>query len=185
MDAIILSGLPAVGKTTVAKLVAQKLGLNVVGGGDILKEIASEAGVKTTGDDWWDTPEGIQFLEARKKSERFDKEVDQRLLKRVEAGDVVITSYTIPWLSKKGIKVWLSGSPDSRAERMAARDCSDKQECKKVIAIRDEENRKIYKKLYGIDFGRDLTPFDIVVGTDGIPASNVAEDILRQLRKKQ
>jgi CMP/dCMP kinase len=184
MDAIILSGLPAVGKTTVANLVAQKLGLNVVGGGEILKEIASEAGVKTTGDDWWDTPEGIRFLEERKRSEKFDKEVDQRLLKRVEEGDVVITSYTIPWLSKKGIKVWLSGSPDSRAERMAVRDRSDKEECKRVIAIRDEENHNIYQNLYGIDFGRDLTPFDIVVDTDGIPASNVAEEILRQLRKK-
>jgi cytidylate kinase len=183
MEAIIFSGLPAVGKTTVAKLVAEKLGLKILGGGDILKEMAAEAGVKTTGDDWWDTPAGIRFLEARKRSERFDKEVDERLLKRVEAGDVVITSYTIPWLSKKGTKIWLSGSVESRAARMAARDHSRLEECRKVIAIRDEENRKIYKKLYGIDFGRDLSPFNIVVGTDGILASKIAEQILQQLRK--
>ena len=183
MEAIIVSGLPAVGKTTVAKLVADKLELKTMGGGDILKEIAAEAGVKTTGDDWWDTPEGIRFLEARKRSEKFDKEVDERLLKKVESGDVVITSYTIPWLSKKGTKIWLSGSVDSRAQRMAARDHSRLEECRKVIAIRDEENRKIYKKLYGIDFGRDLSPFYIVVGTDGVPASEVAEQILKQLRK--
>ena len=183
MESIIFSGLPAVGKTTVAKLVAEKLRLKTLGGGDILKEMAAEAGVKTTGDDWWDTPEGIRFLEARKRSERFDKEVDERLLKRVEAGDVIITSYTIPWLSRKGTKIWLSGSVESRAARMAARDHSRLEECRKVIAIRDEENRKIYKNLYGIDFGRDLSPFSIVVGTDGIPASKIAEQILQQLRK--
>jgi cytidylate kinase len=183
MDAIIFSGLPAVGKTTVAKLVAEKLGLKVVGGGDILKEIAAESGVRTTGDDWWDTAEGIEFLEERKRSEKFDKVVDERLLKRVEAGDVVITSYTIPWISKKGVKIWLSGSPESRAARMAARDHSNMDECKKVIAIRDEENRKIYKNLYGIDFGRDMTPFDIIVSTDGVPASKVAEEIIGYLRK--
>lgn len=183
MEAIIFSGLPAVGKTTVARLVAKKLGVKVLGGGDILKEMAAEAGLKTTGDDWWDTPEGIRFLGERKKSAKFDKEVDKRLLGKVEAGNVVITSYTLPWLTKMGIKVWLSGSVESRAARMAARDGMSREECKRVIAIRDEENRKIYRKLYGIDFARDLTPFTLVVGTDGVPAPDVAERVLKQLRK--
>jgi len=184
LDAIIFSGLPAVGKTTVARLVAQRLGLKVVGGGDILREIAAEAGVKTSGDDdWWDKPEGISFLQERKSSEKFDKEVDRRLLRRVDAGDVVITSYTIPWLSRKGIKIWLSGSMESRAERMAARDHMSKEQCRKVIGVRDDENLEIYKKLYGIEFGRDLAPFHLVVGTDGIPAETIAEEVLKYLRK--
>ena len=75
MDAIIFSGLPAVGKTTVARLVAQRLGLKVVGGGDILREIAAEAGVKTSGDDdWWDKPEGISFLQESTLPAIFKKE---------------------------------------------------------------------------------------------------------------
>lgn len=32
--------MPAVGKTTVSKIVAEGLGLKVVGGGDVLKEMA-------------------------------------------------------------------------------------------------------------------------------------------------
>jgi len=183
LDAIIFSGLPAVGKTTVARLVAERLGLKVIGGGDILKEIAAESGVKTTGDDWWDTPEGIRFLEERKTSEKFDKEVDRRLLRRVEAGDVVITSYTIPWLSSKGVKVWLSGSVESRSERMAARDHMSKEDCVEVIRVRDAENLKIYRRLYGIEFSRDLSPFNLIVGTDGIPAKTIADEVLKYLRK--
>jgi len=183
VDAIIFSGPPAVGKTTVAKLVAEKLKLKLVGGGDILKEIAAEEGVKTSGDDWWDTPGGMKFLAKRKKSKRFDREVDRRLLQRVGAGNVVITSYTIPWLSKKGIKIWLSGSVDSRSERMATRDQMSKEECRKVIQVRDTENLELYKRLYGIEFGKDLTPFNLIVGTDGIPAKTIAEEVLKYLRK--
>ena len=177
MEAIIMCGMPAVGKTTVAKIVAEELGQKVVGGGDILKEIAAEHGFRAVGDDWWDTPEGSLFLKKREGS-NFDREVDDRLLKRVEEGDVVITSYTLPWLSKRGVKVWLSGTPLSRAERMATRDGTTPAVCAPVITRRDEENYNLYKKLYGIEFGKDLSPFQLVIGTDGISASKVALQVL-------
>lgn len=178
MEAIIMCGMPAVGKTTVAKMIASKLGLDLVGGGDILKEIALEEEYNATGDDWWDTEEGMKFLKKREGSSKFDKEVDTRLLKKVERGDIVITSYTLPWLAKKGIKVWLSGTPETRAQRMARRDATTPEECMRVIIKRDEENYKLYKKLYKIEFGRDLSPFQLVVGTDGIAAAGVAKHVL-------
>jgi CMP/dCMP kinase len=181
MKAIILCGMPAVGKTTVAKLIASKLGLRLVGGGDILKEIALEEGYNAVGDDWWDTTEGMRFMEERAGSPEFDREVDRRLLSRSQKGDVVITSYTLPWLAKDGMKVWLSGTKESRAERMAKRDASTPEECAKVIEARDRENYALYKKLYGIRFGKDLSPFTMVVGTDGVPAEKVATSILAQL----
>jgi len=173
-----MCGMPAVGKTTVARIIASRLNVPLVGGGDILKEIAQEQGYQATGEDWWDTPEGMKFLENRKGSPKFDKEVDARLLKKVEKGDVVITSYTVPWLTKKGIKVWLSGTPASRSVRMAKRDSSTPGESLKIISRRDEENYLLYKKLYKIEFGQDLSPFQLVVGTDGIEAEKVAKEIL-------
>ena len=185
MEAVIVSGLPAVGKTTIARIIAEKLHLRVFGGGDILKEMADEHGVKTSGEDWWDTKEGIRFLEERKKSPKFDEDVDRRLLKKAAGGNVVITSYPLPWLSKKGIKVWLSGSAESRAKRMAKRDKKGIEECKRVIAVRDAENYKIYKKLYKIEFGKDLTPFDLVVGTDGMSAEEVGKEVLRYVKTRK
>lgn len=181
MKAIILCGMPAVGKTTVAKIIASKLNLKLIGGGDILKEIAIEEGYNAVGDDWWDTKEGMKFMEERAGSPEFDKEVDRRLLARARKGGVVMTSYTLPWLAKEGVKVWLSGTKLSRAERMARRDSSSPEECAKVIEARDRENYALYKKLYGIRFGKDLSPFAIVVGTDGVPAEKVAEEVLEQL----
>ena|ERR1700676_2111859 len=181
MEAIILSGMPAVGKTTVARIIASKLTLKLIGGGDILKEIALEEGYNAVGDDWWDTGEGMRFMKERAGSPEFDREVDRRLLSRAQKGDVVITSYTLPWLAKDGIKVWLSGTKESRAERMARRDSTSPFECAKVIDARDRKNFALYRKLYGIRFGKDLSPFTMVVGTDGVPAAQVASSILEQL----
>lgn len=184
MEAIIISGLPAVGKTTVARIIGEELKLKVIGGGDILKEMAVEEGFNPKGDDWWDTDEGIKFLERRKNIPNFDMEVDRRLMKKVEKGDIIVTSYTLPWLSKSGIKIWLSGSIESRAKRMAKRDGIDEERCKEIISIRDRENYKIYKKLYNIDFGKDLKPFHLLVETDAIDEKQVSSIILHYVRNR-
>ncbi|MDO8640585.1 MAG: AAA family ATPase, partial [Nitrosarchaeum sp.] len=52
---IVISGPPAVGKTTVAKGLADEFNLTYLSGGDILKEMANEQGFDVIGDDWWDT----------------------------------------------------------------------------------------------------------------------------------
>ncbi len=185
MQAIIVSGMPAVGKTTVSKVVGESLGLKLVGGGDVLKEMAVEEGYSAGGDDWWDAKEGMKFLEARKRTTGFDKEVDARLLEKAEKGDVVITSYPVPWLTKHGLKVWLSGSVETRAKRMAKRDHVDVKKCVDVLAVRDVENYKLYKKIYQIEFGKDLSPFDLVVDTDSIDESRVAEIVLHYVRNRR
>ena len=185
MKALIISGMPAVGKTTVSRQVAESFGIPLVGGGDVLKEMAVEEGYKPGGDDWWDTAEGMKFLEERKRKPGFDKEVDARLIQKAKKGDVVITSYPVPWLTKDGIKVWLTGSVDSRAARMAKRDGIPVSKCKKVLSVRDAENYKIYKKIYGIEFGKDLKPFDLVVETDNIDEPRVADIVLQYVKNRR
>jgi cytidylate kinase len=185
MKAIIISGMPAVGKTTVSRLVAEKLKIPMVGGGDVLKEMAVEEGYTPGGEDWWDRGEGMKFLRQRKRSPDFDKEVDARLLQKTRKGDVVITSYPVPWLTSYGLKVWLLGSVRSRAVRMARRDGLPVSRCKKVLFIRDEENYKLYKKIYGIEFGRDLRPFDLVVETDGIDEGKVAQIVIQYVKSRR
>ncbi len=185
MKAIIISGMPAVGKTTVSRVVASALETPMVGGGDVLKEMAVEEGYSPGGEDWWDKGEGMKFLEARKKTSGFDKEVDARLLQKAKKGDVVITSYPIPWLTPEGLKVWLSGIVKSRARRMSKRDSLPYSRCKAVLSVRDLENYRLYKKLYGIEFGKDLKPFDLVVETDEIDEANVAEIVINYVRNRR
>jgi CMP/dCMP kinase len=184
LKAIIISGMPAVGKTTVSRMVADQLKTPMVGGGDVLKEMAIEEGYTPGGEDWWDKGEGMKFLQERKRSSGFDREVDSRLLQKAKRGDVVITSYPVPWLTPDGVKVWLSGSVKSRAARMAKRDGLSIAKCMRVLSVRDRENHKLYKKIYGIDFGRDITPFDLVVETDSIGEERVAEIVIRYVKSR-
>jgi len=70
---IVISGPPAVGKTTVAKGLAEEFQLQYLSGGDVLKEMAKEQGFDSSGDDWWDTDDGLDFLNQREQNSEFDK----------------------------------------------------------------------------------------------------------------
>jgi cytidylate kinase len=76
---IVISGWPAVGKTTIATELAKEFGLVMYNGGDILKMMASEKGYSTDRDDWWDTVEAKKFMSQRKGDPSFDKRVDKKL----------------------------------------------------------------------------------------------------------
>lgn len=174
---IVISGWPAVGKTTIAGKLAEEFDLNMYNGGDILKMLAAEKGYSTSRDDWWDTAEAKKFMRERKSDPSFDKKVDKKLTEIVRKGGVVITSYTLPWLVKDDsvVKLWLKGSPDNRARRMANRDDIGFAEAKQIIAQRDGENKKIYYKLYSFLFGEDLTVFDYVLNTDKLSLDSLIE----------
>jgi len=184
IKSIIISGPPAVGKTTIAKGIAEEFGLTHLSGGDILKELAEEEGFKTGGDDWWDTQEGMNFLNQRQENSEFDKKVDDKLKKHFLDGNVVITSYTLPWLVEGGVKIWLEGSKENSAQRMTTRDNMSKDNALEIVQKRYQENKKIYKVLYGFEFGEDLSVFDKVIETDGLNASQVldiAKIVVRKL----
>ena len=172
---IVVSGPPAIGKTTVAKGLAKEFNLNYLSGGDILKELAREQGFSSSGDDWWDTEDGMKFLNQRKENPEFDKKVDEKLIKLFEKGDVVITSYTLPWLIDSGIKLWLSGTIENSAKRMQNRDNMEESFAFEVVNKRFNENKLIYKNLYNFEFGDDLSVFDKIIQTDGIDAEKVLE----------
>lgn len=170
---VIISGPPAVGKTTVAKGIAEEFGLKYLSGGDVLKELAKELGFDTQGDDWWDKPDGMKFLDQRKENPEFDKKVDHKLTDLFSEGGMVITSYTLPWLVKNGIKIWLDGSHQNSALRMTNRDNMSNEEALTITKERYDQNKKIYKKLYNFDFGEDTSVFDKIIDTDNLNADEV------------
>jgi cytidylate kinase len=140
--------------------------------------LAEEKGYSTERDDWWDTAEAKKFMEKRKSDPTFDKKVDKKLVEIVKKGGAVITSYTLPWLVQEEsviIKFWLRGSTENRAKRMANRDDITFAEAKKIVNMRDDENKKIYYKLYGFRFGEDLTIFDYMLNTDRLSLDSLIE----------
>lgn len=185
LNSIVISGWPAVGKTTLATALAKELGYRQYNGGDVLKLLASEKGYSVSGDDWWDTDEAKNFMEERESNPYFDIEVDRKLVEIVRHGDVIVTSYTLPWLVPESIKIWLKGSRSNRIRRMAKRDNLNVKRAKEIILQRDENNVRIYHNLYGYEFGKDLTVFDFVLDTDLLDLNSlisISKHIVKNLR---
>ena len=64
---VVISGWPAVGKTTIAENISKNFNLKLWNGGDILKMMAFERGYSSSlNHDWWDTGEATKFYEYSK-----------------------------------------------------------------------------------------------------------------------
>jgi cytidylate kinase len=163
---VVISGSAAVGKTTLAHALAKEFGFKLYNGGDILKEIARQQGYSATGNDWWDSSEAIGFMKERKNNSIYDRQVDEKLTNIAKKGNVIITSHTLPWLTPEPITFWLSASPQKRSERMSKRDKISIKEALRIVRMRDRENKKIYKKIYGAKFGDGLEVFDFMINTE-------------------
>ena len=170
---ICICGMTGCGKSTLAKKIAEKYGLKYVSGGEALKAQAIEAGYKAVEKGWWETNEGMSFLRQRMKDVNFDRKVDRKLIELAKKGDVVLDSWTMPWLLDEGFKVWLEASPDVRAKRLARRDGISVKKALEVMREKDEKTRSIYKSLYGFNLGEDFSPFSFIFDTNELNADEV------------
>ena len=170
---ICISGMTGSGKSTVAKKLADKYGLGYFSGGNALRSLAQEEGYKSDMRGWWETAEGLRFLQQRMGDPAFDRRIDEKLLELAEQGNVVLDSWTMPWLLKEGFKIWLEASPQVRAKRVVNRDNISIEEAIKALKEKDERTRQIYNSLYGFDLGHDRSPFNLVLATDELDPDEV------------
>ena len=184
---ICISGMAGTGKSTLAKKLAAKYRLKYYSGGDALKALAAEEEYDTSSCGFWESPEGLRFLEKRAKDSKFDKAVDEKLLEYATCGNVLLDSWTMPWLVKSGFKIWLLASMEKRAERVAQRDKLSVEEAQQMLKEKEAKTKAIYKQLYGFSLGEDFKPFDLVLDTDNLNADevfqvlcNVVENVILQ-----
>ncbi len=176
---ICISGMAGTGKSTLTKKLAEKFSLKCYSGGDALKELAATEGYDVARQGWWESPEGLNFLNERLNDSKFDKTVDAKLLEYAQQGNVLLDSWTMPWLFKDGFKIWLLASLDKRAARVAVRDKISVEQAFKVLEEKEGRTKAIYKELYGFSLGEDLSPFDLVLDTDNLNAQEVFEVLCR------
>ena len=170
---ICICGMAGSGKSTVAKQLAQKFDLQYLSGGDALKAMAMEEGYKNIERGWWESAEGLRFLEKRNRNPEFDKEIDEKFIELAQHGNVVLDSWTMPWLLKGGFKIWLEASTEVRAKRIAHRDGTNFEEALTALKNKETQTRNIYKKLYGFSFGEDFAPFHLILDTDSLKPDEV------------
>jgi len=169
-NVLIVSGLAGSGKSTLAEKIAKKLRWKCVHSSHIFRQIQAkqkklDAYKTKQGKGYWESNEAMKYYQKRLQNFSFDKMVDRELLRAIKKGNVVMDSWAMPWLSKKGFKIWLSVSQQERIKRIVGRDHMNPKEAAKRLQTKEKKTAQIYKRLYGFDFGTDLTPFNLVIDT--------------------
>lgn len=180
---VLLCGLSGCGKSVQAEKIAEKYGLKCVHASGIFRQLKEQKAEEIKAEEaqmnlgYWEGEEGKKFMEQRLRKADFDLAVDNKLLEIIEEGNVVIDSWTMPWLSKKGIKIWLKVSDLERAQRLAGRDKKDPQTVLAEAKKKEAQTKEIYKKLYNFDFGEDPKVFHKSIDTDNKNIDQVFQEI--------
>jgi CMP/dCMP kinase len=169
-----ISGLPGSGTTTAAAGVAAALGLDVVNGGEVFREMAAENGMGLA-----------EFGAYAAAHPTVDVELDRRLAHRARQGGAVIESRLGGWIlhneSIDGLRVWLRCDDKVRAERVASREQIAVDQALSENTVREQVEHGRYLALYGIDL-RDLTIYHQQLDTGELAAEAVVDHIVEAYR---
>ena len=186
MVQISISGYPGSGKSTVARLLAERLGFKPPYSiGNLRSKMALDRGLT------------IDDLNKLGEKEAFtDKEVDdyQRAVGKKEDNFVIegrLSFYFIP----NSYKIFLSVEKTESAKRIyEAQKGRDKRpdepeyksidDVLKTISARVESDALRYKKYYGVDY-TNQKQYDVVINTTHLSAEEVVESIIESMRKKK
>ena len=187
---IIIFGFSGSGKSTAANSVGELLGLRIIHPSSILRDIIEKKKVDTRNtmhnEGFWESREGMNMFISR-LNDKVPPDVvsDRIILREAKKGNVVIDSWSLPWLAKNGIKTYLKADAATRARRVAARDNITYRNALNAIRIKDEGTRKLFKRVYGFDIRKDLQVFDSIVPTRGKGKNEVVEEIMKIINSKE
>ncbi|MEM3615066.1 MAG: AAA family ATPase [Candidatus Methanomethylicia archaeon] len=170
---IAISGPPGSGKSTHAKIIADKINLRYFSTGKHFREIAERMGLKLS-----------EFHKIAEKDPKYDFEIDQMTLKEAEGGNVVLDGHLTGWIAKDkaDIKIYLTAPIEERAKRIAKRDEKSFEESLKDIIYREKSNRMRYKKYYGIDVN-DISIYDVILNTGKWDVEDVSSTLIYLIKK--
>jgi len=112
-------------------------------------------------------------------SPAYESLIEQVIRETAAQGNVVIMAHaaSIPLAGESAVlRVLITGSPESRAARLAKSGTNDDRKARKAVADSDREREKYLDRFYGI--GAELpTHYDILLNTDVLSLS-VAADVI-------
>lgn len=184
---ITISGTPGSGKSTIAKILADKLNAERLYVGGIRREMAKKMDM---------TLEELNvYAETHPETDvDVDKKVAQEARNLAEKNIVIVEGrvqfHFLPESYKIYIKVDTAEASNriykdlqdkQSAQKRNEGMCHSKEECEDDIIKRIESDRRRYKKYYNLDH-TDESHYDLVIDTTDITAQQGAEQILDKLK---
>jgi predicted cytidylate kinase len=167
---ITLSGPIGSGKSTVGILLARKLHIEFISGGEIFRQNARKHNMTLA-----------EFGKYAESNPEIDKQQDQFLLQLlVTRENLVLESRLAGWIATKNAinatRIYIDADIDVRIERVMKREGGTRDNVLKTVKEREDSELKRYMKYYGVDY-RIPEYYDIIVDTTKISAEEGADII--------
>ena len=177
---ICITGNIAVGKSEVAKIIAEKLGYDLYKASTSFREVARQMNMNL-----------LEFSRYVDKNPDIDKQVEANTEKVVaEKEKVVIDARLGFYVAPESFKVYMTAVIDVASKRLfeasKTRGKEEKydsiEDAEEAILIREQSEKERYLDLYDVDI-HDLSNYDYVVDTSDLTPEEAANRIIEEYGK--
>ncbi len=179
-----ISGVPGSGKTSVAKILAERLKMPFYSIGGLRGKMAEERGISID-----------ELNKIGEKDPMTDTTVDEYQRKLGETSDNFVIEGRLSWhFIPKSFKIFLSCDPDESAKRIFSSRKAGERPDEQAYATWEEARRELdertasdvrrYGSIYGLDY-RNPSNYDLIVDTTKKTGpEDTAETILQELKTR-
>ena len=172
-----ISGLHGTGKSTIGKLVAEKLGIKYYSTGQAFRDLAKETNLTLE-----------EFTEFVENNPDIDKKLDHKIIEIAQKGNIIIDSQLSGYIleSIADFKILLICPLEIRVERMTERDNESYDKKLEETTMREKSELVRYKKLYNIDLKDEEKIgkiYNLIINTGNLTVDEVLEQILTAVKK--
>jgi len=150
---VAIGGPIGVGKSTVARALAERLGIPCISAGGVFREVAKRRGLNV-----------VELNRLAEDDPTIDRDLDRLQGELARGGPCVVESRLSGWMVQADLKVWLDAPLEIRAARVAGREGKISEEARQELLVRERSEWSRYKGLYGIEF-TDRSPYQLVLDT--------------------
>ena len=174
-----ISGLHGTGKSTIGKLIADKLGIQYYSTGQAFRDLAQEMNITLE-----------EFTKYAEENPEIDKDLDHKIIGIAKKGNIIIDSQLSGYILKSiaDFKVLLTCPLEVRIKRMAERDDTTYEQKVKETTLREKSELERFKHLYNIDLSDQKeiqNMYDLIINTENLTIEEIVEKIILALEKRK
>ena len=174
-----ISGLHGTGKSTIGKLISQKLGLKYYSTGQAFRDLANDMNFTLE-----------EFTDYVEKNPDIDRKLDDKIIEIALKDNILIDSQLSAYLleSVADFKILLTCSLEIRVKRMIERDDALYDDKLKETTIREKSELARFNKLYDIDLNDQSKVekiYDLIIDTSELTIEEILEIIFSDLKSNK
>ncbi len=176
MSTIVISGLSGTGKTTIARKLAKKLGIDYFSVTDLFRDIYPRDK---------ELERIIKIWREYKITKATQLKIENSQIQVAKRGNVVIDGEIAIYVLRRvpSFKIWLTAEESIRVERIAKRDGFGIEEARTILAKKERYESEFFRKFYGIKLNILDTYADFTIDTSFLPTEEIINKIIRVMPK--